>query len=246
MSIPKVIHYCWFGPDKLPRKAEKCIQSWKRFCPDYEIVQWDESNFDVDANEYTREACRAGKWALATDYIRLWVIYHYGGIYLDVDVELLTGLNDLLNCSGFISFEDDQQVNTGSGFGAAAGDPFVKRMLDAYTGLKYENAEAGGIIPCPVRNTKALAAAGLLPNGLEQWLGDRSFHVLPRDYMNPLCYDSRKTFFTEHTVSVHHFNGSWHTPKERFWKNFRKIFGQNFYTLVRFKGLGKIKRLIKK
>ena len=117
--IPKVIHYCWFGGNTKPASVLKCIESWKKYCPDYEIREWNEENFPVGDNLYCKQAYEAKKWAFATDYARLVIVYNNGGIYLDTDVEVIKPLDDLLNHKFFIGRQQGFQVNTGSGFGAA-------------------------------------------------------------------------------------------------------------------------------
>ena len=132
--IEKKIHYCWFGGNPLPELALKCIESWKKCCPDYEIIEWNGSNFDVTQNQYCREAYEAKKWAFVSDYARLKIIYDHGGIYLDTDVELLKPLTPFIQDGyGFIGFQNEEQVNTGLGFAAPQANCCVKQMLDAYT-----------------------------------------------------------------------------------------------------------------
>ena len=118
-SIPKVIHYCWFGGKPLPRSAEKCIASWKKFLPEYEIVRWDESNFNVNAIPYTREAYAAGKYAFVSDYARFWILYHNGGVYFDTDVEVINNLDDILSRGNFMGVEqqNDEIITVAPGLG---------------------------------------------------------------------------------------------------------------------------------
>ena len=128
--IPKIIHYCWFGRNPLPKTAEKCIRSWKKCCPDYEIIRWDESNFDVNCNEYCREMYEQEKWAFLTDYVRLRVVYENGGIYLDTDVEVIKPLDDLLHNSAYMGLETTDKVNTGLGFGAERNHWFIGENMN--------------------------------------------------------------------------------------------------------------------
>ena len=116
--IPKKIHYCWFGGNPLPELAIKCLESWKKYCPDYEIIEWNETNFNLDSCEYVREAYQAKKWAFVSDYARLKVVYDNGGIYLDTDVELIKSLDRLLKNKSFFGTETTGVVATGLGFGA--------------------------------------------------------------------------------------------------------------------------------
>lgn len=118
--IPKKIHYCWFGRGEKPKLAKKCIQSWKKYCPDYEIIEWNEDNFDIDQYPYLRWCYDNKKWAFLSDFARLLVVYQNGGIYFDTDVELIKTPDELLGCNAFFGFENDKNIATGLGFGAEA------------------------------------------------------------------------------------------------------------------------------
>ena len=138
--IPKTIHYCWFGRNPKPALAQKCIQSWKKHCPDYTIMEWNEDNYDISsAPLYVRQAYEARKWAFVTDYVRLHVVHDHGGIYMDTDVELKKNPDALLEYSAYFGFEDGQYVNTGLGFGAIPGHPFLKEIMADYEGIPFIN-----------------------------------------------------------------------------------------------------------
>ena len=125
MSIPKVIHYCWFGKGEMPKLAKKCIKSWEKYCPGFEIICHNEDNFDLSQNRYMCEAYEAGKWAFVSDFARLKIIYDNGGIYLDTDVELIKPIDDLLEGKGFMGFDEKGIVATGLGFGAEKGNEII-------------------------------------------------------------------------------------------------------------------------
>ena len=137
--IPKIIHYCWFGGESLPESAIKCINSWKKFCPDYEIIRWDESNYDVTKNVYMKEAYEAKKWGFVPDYARLDIVYNYGGIYMDTDVELLKPLDDLLGCNAYMGVEKPGIVALGLGFGAEKGNSVIGDLLEEYNDKRFIN-----------------------------------------------------------------------------------------------------------
>ena len=139
--IPKVIHYCWFGRNEKPNLFYKCFESWKKYCPDYEIIEWNEDNFDINMIPYVKEAYEAKKWAFVADYARLWIVYHYGGIYLDTDVELLRPLDNLLASEAFFGSEDEKSIATGLGFGARKGNNVVKCMLLDYSDQHFKNKD---------------------------------------------------------------------------------------------------------
>ena len=127
--IPKIIHYCWYGGKELPGLAMYCIESWKKFCPDYKIIRWDETNTNLQENEYIKEAYENKKWAFITDYVRLKVLYEIGGVYMDTDVELVGTLDPFLNHEAFSGFENSTQIPTGI-MAAQKGQPFFKQLLN--------------------------------------------------------------------------------------------------------------------
>lgn len=212
--IPKTIHYCWFGGNPKSKLIKKCIKSWKKYCPDYEIIEWNESNFDINCCPYVKEAYEAKKWAFLTDYARLWIVYNYGGIYLDTDVELVSKLDTFLKYDGYFGFESDSYVNTGLGFGAAAGNKIVKTMLDDYDGLHFLNDDGTyDLTTCPVRNTDSLMKVGLVRNNSFQLIDNNAFFA--SEVFNPIDYITKKKSITNNTVSIHWYNASWQTKEQR-------------------------------
>ena len=213
--IPKVIHYCWFGGNPKPKLAKKCIRSWKKHCPGYEIMEWNETNYDISAAPlYVRQAYEAKKWAFVTDYVRLQVVYEHGGMYLDTDVELLKGLDDLLENRGYFGFEDRMTINTGVGFGAEKGLGLLRELMDDYKEIPFL-LEDGSFdkLTCPQRNTKIFLRHGLKQDGSRQIL-DAGVLILPPDHLNPKDWRSGMICKTENTRSIHHFNASWYTPEQ--------------------------------
>lgn len=234
-GIPKIIHYCWFGGQPLPELAIKCIESWETFCPDYKIIRWDESNFDLNYNQYIKEAYELQKWAFVTDVARLKIIYDYGGIYMDTDVELLKSLDDLLEYSGFMGFENSEYINTGLGFGAKKNNLVVNEMLLDYDNIPFIKVDGRtDQIPCPQRNTKVLINMGLQINNSKQIINDMIF--LPTEYFCPKDYESGKLRITRSTYSIHHFDGSWQSRKnKRFIKRryyYKLIFGSKISNYI--------------
>ncbi len=206
--IPRVIHYCWFGRNPKPKSVERCIDSWKRKCPDYQIVEWNEDNFDIDDScNFVRQAYHNKKWAFVSDYARLQVVYDQGGVYLDTDVELLKSLDDLISSGlGFMGFEKPDAVASGLGFAAEKGDYIIKEMLDYYSALSFD-AENPAQVKCPIINTLVLKRHGLELNNQLQLVGN--LQILPDDYLCPENMYSGKKHYTENTVSVHHYDASW-------------------------------------
>lgn len=215
MSIPKVIHYCWFGENPLPKSAEKCIKSWKKYCPDYEIIQWNESNFDFSENRYAKEAYEQKKWAFVSDYARLKIIYEHGGIYLDTDVELLKSLNPLLKHDGYMGFQDRLEVASGLGFGACKHHPLIGRLLQDYDNIPFvlENNRLD-TTACPTRNTRTLKQLGL-GNDYKTIQNMDGFYIYPPEYFCPYNYLTGFKRKTKNTYSIHHFDASWQTEQQK-------------------------------
>lgn len=242
MSIPKVIHYCWFGRGDMPKLAEKCIKSWKKFCPDYEIVCWNEDNFDINENRYAREAYDAKKWAFVSDYVRLKVLYENGGIYLDTDVELIKPLDKLIEEGGFMGFDDNGIVSTGLGFACEKGNDLVGRLLRDYDDISFILPDGSyDLTPCPDRNTKTLAELGMdLENKDQIFMGIK---MLPEDYLCPVKYYTGTKVITKNTYSIHHFCASWTSATAKRTTFAKRILGVKLYNklygkfLYRFKWL---------
>lgn len=229
--IPKKIHYCWFGRNPKPELAKKCIKSWEKYCPDYEIIEWNEDNFDISAAPlYVRQAYEAKKWAFVTDYVRLQVVYEYGGIYLDTDVELLKNWDHLLTNKAFFGFEGDKYVNTGVGFGAEKHHYILREIIEDYYGITFMDEE--GIMdttPCPQRNTEVFLRHGLRQDGAMQTVADSL--ILPSAYLNPKDYSTGKIRKETFTLSIHHFSASWQTAKDREEHRMNKKLGR-YYKLI--------------
>ena len=173
--IPKKIHYCWVGGTAKPKSVQYCIDSWKKYCPDYEIIEWNEDNYDFSKNRYMKEAYDNKKWGFVPDYARLDIIYQHGGIYMDTDVEMVANLDDLLEYEGFFGFENtgngQYYVNCGHGFGAVANHPIVKAARDLYDNIHFVNQDGTlNMIPSPQYTTQTLLEYGLVANNKDQEL----------------------------------------------------------------------------
>ena len=213
--IPKIIHYCWFGRNPKPELAQICIKSWKKNCRGYEIIEWNEDNYDLSkAPLYVRQAYEAKKWAFVTDYVRLQIIYEHGGIYVDTDVEFRKRPDMLLKHQAFFGFESDQYVATGLGFGAVQGCPIVKEIMDDYENIPFLLEDGSyDLTACPVRNTEVFVKHGLRQDGSKQLL-DGDVLILSQEYLSPIRSDSDVIRYTPNTISVHWFAGSWF-PEEQ-------------------------------
>lgn len=212
--IPKVIHYCWFGGNPLPELTKECIKSWKMYCPDYEIKEWNEYNFNINCCDFVKEAYEAKKWSFVSDYARLYIIYHEGGVYLDTDVELIQNIDSFLENKCFLGEEKSGFVNTGIGFGAEKNNMIVKEMLDEYDGKHFKlNDKVLDTTPCPQKNTAPLLKYGYKYSGTDIWK-DKNVTVYPPEFFSPMDYETGRIEITDNTKSIHHYTASWHSKTE--------------------------------
>lgn len=226
--IPKKIHYCWFGGTPLPELTIKCLDSWKKFCPDYEIIQWNERNFDVDSYAYTREAYAAKKWAFVSDVARLHALTEQGGVYLDTDMELLATLDSLLDFEGVIGFETNERVGAGL-IGCVSGFPLIQSWLDSYERDHFINIDGTcDLTTCVERVTNLLTVQGLELNNHYQHINGCA--IFPKDVFYPKDMETGKTTLTEHSMAIHHYDGSWLSEEDKLAGKFRqklkKVFPQ--------------------
>ena len=223
--IPKVIHYCWFGRGKMPEMALKCIESWKKYLPEYKIKEWNEDNFDLDMYPYVREAYDNRKFAFVTDVVRLYALYHEGGVYMDTDVEVLKSLDPFLHHNAFSGFEDEKNIPTGI-MGSEKGGRWAKENLDYYNDKHFINEDGTMDVTTNVQTITNI----MLPYGLKQNNSYQDFPGLitfyPKDYFCPKSYKDGKIYLTKNTVTIHHFAGSWLTQKEKNIILLSKILGR--------------------
>lgn len=212
-KIPKKIHYCWFGGNQIPDRLQKCIDSWKKYCPDYEIIRWDETNYDITKNRYMKEAYENKKWGFVSDYARLDVVYREGGIYLDTDVELLRPLDELLNDSVFFCADSDLMIASGLGFGAEKRNSFIKDMRDYYNDKAFIK-EDGSLdsSPCYVYQHPVLKNHGFKIKNRYQNIN--GIVIYPSEVAAPMGRNALFSNITEKTVSVHHNEFSWIEKEE--------------------------------
>lgn len=224
--IPKIIHYCWFGNAEKPELIKKCIASWKKNCPDYEIIEWNEDNFNIEICDYVREAYSEKKWAFISDYARHYVLNKYGGIYLDTDVELLKPLDTFL-VTNFVALENADSIATGLIMGCEGNNWFCQRMLNEYnndhfisTGIRKEP-----LTVCE-RTTKIFTDEGFVhTNKIQKVSG---FTIFPTEYfcpVNPITYEEK---ITNNTVSIHHYGGSWCPPEQKEYLELRAIYARKY------------------
>lgn len=210
--IPKIIHYCWVGNAPKPKSVLYCIESWKKFCPDYEIREWNESNYDFSKNLYMKQAYEAKKWGFVPDYARLDIIYEYGGIYLDTDVELIKSLDEILNHTAFMGFENTGDgeffVNCGHGFGAEPHNKIIGAARELYEYIRFLNEDnTYNMLPSPHYTTQILKKYGLVQENKDQELLD--VMVYASDVLCPKNFRTGEISISKRTISIHHFTASW-------------------------------------
>lgn len=206
--IPKIIHYCWFGSGPIPELTLKCIESWKKYCPDYEIMLWNESNFDINNFRFCREAYLYKKYAFVSDYARIWALYNYGGIYLDADMEVLKDLSPLLETSAFIGLEAEDAVAT-SIIGCVKNHSWIGSLLDYYKDRSFIRSNGSlDMRPNPQILTSSLYAFGFVAENKHQEIAD-FLKIYPIDYFSPLSYLTREIELTNNSYCIHHYVGSW-------------------------------------
>ena len=225
--IPKTIHYCWFGGNEKPVFLTKCIESWREHCPDYEIIEWNESNYDVSRHKFTKEAYDNKKYGFVTDLARLDILYEHGGIFMDTDVSIIKPLDDLLFQPGFIGVEKWGNINSGGGCGFIKGHPMLKKLIDYRDGFSFVlddgsfNIETNGLY-----ETVPFIEEGFKPNNTLQIVSDIT--VYPSSVMHPYDYMSCELRQNDSTVSIHHFYGGWMEEDDRL----NRLKTQNAYQLV--------------
>lgn len=203
--IPKKIHYCWFGGKPLPDDVKRYIETWKKYCPNYEIIEWNENNFDINSNTYVKEAYESKKWAFITDYVRLFVMYNYGGIYMDTDVELLKNLDNFLKHKAFSGFESSTDIPTGI-MASEKDFPLFKEFLDYYNNRHFILDDGKLDMTTNVKIiTNICKKYGFIKNNKYQEIN--GFALYPSEFFCPK--DSTTLKLTDNTVAIHHFAGSW-------------------------------------
>lgn len=217
--IPKTIHYCWFGGKDLPNLASRCIESWKRILPDYEIKCWSEENYDIENSvPYLQEAYSTKKFAFVSDYVRLYALYNEGGIYMDTDVEVINDFSKLLGENTVLGYEDDKNLTTAF-IAVPPKAIWVKELLDLYE--KRSFIKEDGLLDLTTNVifiSNYLKEKGLILNG--KYLKKDDIEIYPSEYFSPRSWDKGKYHITDNTYTVHYFAGTWHSPYTRFLTKF--------------------------
>ena len=219
--IPKVIHYCWFGGKPLDELGEKCLASWKKYFPDYEIIRWDESNVDLSSCQYIKQAYAEKKWAFVSDYVRFKILYEHGGIYFDTDVEVIRSFDDILANGSFMGCEQPDlkkgmRVAPGLGFAVEPHLDVIREIIEHYEGSSFYNEDGSINLQDTIveRTTNVLRRHGLIESMDMQKVAGLT--IYPTEYFCPIHVDTHHLKITEHTYSIHRYAGSWVKPMVRF------------------------------
>ena len=235
----KIIHYCWFGGKPFPDKVKKCIESWKKFLPDFEIMRWDETNFDVNCCKYVQQAYNAGKWAFVSDYARFWALEKYGGLYFDTDVEVIRPLCELLRLEAFAGFETERFVAPGLVLWVSEpGNSLMIKMRQEYDTLAFldENGERIRRNVCDIF-TSFLEQYGFKPDGSMQCCGGMT--LFPKDYFCPFDDATGLLHITENTYTIHWYDKSWMPAGRKLRNKCTRIIHRIFGSDIRERIFGK-------
>lgn len=224
--IPKIIHFCWLSNDNYPEKIQKCIDSWKKYLPDYELVHWNFERFPRGTSKWVDQAFDSHKYAFAADYLRLYALYHYGGIYLDSDVEVLKTFDDLLDLPYFIGKEPSPTGVEAAIIGAEKGNQLIKDMLDSYDGKNFLQPDGGyDVYPLPYKFRACIESQYTyhpIESKKEFVFDEDVVNIFPVDFFSPKNFNTLEIHLTQRTYCIHHFTGSWmkNTYKEtaEVWK----------------------------
>lgn len=224
--IPKIIHYCWFGHNPLPPLAIKCIESWKKYFPDYEIKEWNESNFNVNMIPYTEEAYRLKKYAFVSDYARFWILYNYGGLYFDTDVEVIKNIDDIIAKGPFMGLEKmfsshRLAIAPGLGIGCFPNHSFYKEVLSYYENSHFVSWK-GKVTKTVVTIVSQLLLSKQFEYQDKGIICCDGIYIYPNDYFDPLNYYTQELTVTENTRSIHHYHASWVTKNVNLFDKVKK------------------------
>lgn len=213
--IPKIIHYCWFGGNKYPKLVKKCILSWKKRLPDFQIKCWNEDTFNLaHAPQYVKEAYQKQKYAFVSDYVRLYALYHEGGVYLDTDVEVCKDFTNLLNSDVVMGYENKVQISTAF-IASVPQSVLIKKLLDSYYVRHFIREDASLDMTTNVSYISAfLRAHGIELNG--EYIKSSDLELYPQEYFSPRSWEDGKYHITGNTYAIHYFQGSWHSPFTKF------------------------------
>ncbi len=221
--IPKLIHYIWLGTRELDKTSLKCMETWSKYLPDYEVKRWGDVECAdiIKGNKYASQALAAKKYAFVSDYLRVYILYHYGGVYMDTDVQIFKNIDCFLNNEAFSCFENATQIPTAL-MASVKGNAWMKTLLDDYDDREFVDKNGNMDVTTNVTLiTNKSLEMGFIPNAQEQVFGP-GVHIYTKDYFCPIDTYSNKDVFTKNTYAAHLYNGSWTSPTRRMLSKFKK------------------------
>lgn len=237
--MEKKIHYCWFGGKKLPKDVKKCIKTWKKMLPDYEIKEWNEQNFDINICPFTKEAYANKKWAFVSDYARVYALYNEGGIYFDTDMKIIKDVSNIVDKYMFLGYEDSGLIGTAVIGTKEKNNPYLKEIIEYYNGLEHFDVQNMYKYANPIIITQILDQYNSSTNEKGIKIYNNNVYVYPREYFYPLNYNYSERIFTENTCMVHLFNATWTSLGERRTVAVYRKFGMKWGNIIN-KGINKL------
>lgn len=230
--IPKIIHYCWFGKKEKPKSVIKNICEWKRILPDYQFLEWNESNFEISSYRYTKEAYERGKLAFVSDVARLYALYQMGGIYLDTDIEIKKKFDDLLDKNLIFGHEGEGRLIMTAFIAAEKNNSFIKGILNQYNNRNFVMKDGSlNIKPNTIFLTELFKTLGIEADGRRKIVKGYDMDIFPDEYFCAIKYSTMKELSTPNTYTVHHFSGTW-TP---WYVRIRRKIKKGLYTIIGFR-----------
>ncbi len=229
--MKKIIHYCWFGDKPLPKDAIKCINSWRKFYPEYDIIEWNENNFDVNLTNFSKEAYSCKKWAFVADVARVFALKEYGGLYFDTDMQVIKREESLFKYSFFAGWDSDLSVAAGV-LGACKSHPIINNLFDVYKKIKFDKDNMYAIT-IPKLLTEILKEYGLSNDYTDNLLLKEDIRIYSVDYFYPLSFDHSEKYFSDNTCMIHHYGGSWQTNKDKVKLFLIRTFGKKSFDFIK-------------
>lgn len=242
--MEKVIHYCWFGGKPLPKLAKKCIKSWKKYLPDYEIIEWNESNFDVNMTNFSKKAFELGKWAFVSDVARIYALKNFGGIYFDTDMILKKNIDYLFDCEVFAGWESEYNVAVGVLASSHKNNELIDKLWNFYQTNDFSEENMYSLSIPTILTYILKNEYGLISNHLENQVLNGNIKIYSRDYFYPISCDDSPSMFTDNTCMIHYYVGSWISKSDQKRIKFQMIFGKKMGNLI-LDFLVKCKRFVK-
>jgi len=247
-KIPKILHYVWVGGGQKSEKMLECMASWGKVCPDYEVIEWNETNFDIENNAWVKLALQEKNWSLASDIMRAWILFEHGGIYVDTDVEILKPLDAVLTNEFFMGYESKHWVNTAI-IGSVKGHPILQKIMDRFNNIKLEITSETNLLAVQAYSTVMEMLYKIKPDG-KTTIFENGIGLYSKEHFYPQHYLTHKIKITENSLAIHRCSCTWHSKKQhrtfKFFRAVRRMLGNPIFQV--FEGIAAkgYRRTIKK